>query len=287
MRFLALPLSWSAYRAWQQNVNQYALYRLGYLSRMPALHRGIEGHARIQDVLMRRADLTPDLVTLYNTLLDDSYGELIGVEVSAIRQDPPMTGRLDFLWVSEGVMAIGDLKTGRSRPEHIDQLHWYAACVEGLDKDFLVGPLYIVYWNPNNPQNVVVQSYAHDIDRTAELMAESRKALAEIRSQQIPEEIIVPVHGTTFVDTDLGIEEGTGVDLLPESTVTDDGETVWGIRVYHNSQPLGWIPDSLKTRIQAETSVTIFSSRATTAERNGYVRLSIPSELVDWHGIAE
>ncbi|MEM4217654.1 MAG: PD-(D/E)XK nuclease family protein, partial [Candidatus Methanomethylicaceae archaeon] len=182
-----------------------------------------------------------------------------------------MRGRVDLVFADRPHgLSIVDLKTGKYSSQHAQQLHYYALLF--IENGIGISDLAIIYWRPDSvPQ---VHRIAIDVNTLDALRQEAIETYHAIAAQHIPDELIVPVHGTTFVDSDLGIAEGTEVAIRPEQVATDDGTTVWGLRVYGTEGPLGWIPDSLKTRIRA-SSAKVFGSRSTNERRNGYIRLSI------------
>lgn len=273
------PLSWSALSQWRRNVNQYLLYRLGYVSRSPALHRGIELHTYIADVLAGREAADPATEPLIEYI---SQRPLVGIEtaLSATVRSAPIYGRTDLIWATPEGLVIGDIKTGKPYPQHKEQLHFYALLF--LGHDLPLSSLECLYWRAGD-----LKTAQYDIDESvlSALRLEIEEAYYAISSQSIPDEIVIPVHGTTFTGHDLDVPHGSHVDLVPEWVRRDDGEQIWGLRVYYQDEPIGWIPDSLKHRILARYA-TVFASRQTNDRRNGYVRLLVDSSEIDWRGIA-
>jgi hypothetical protein len=281
MKIRVGPLSFTAYKAWKRNVNQYLLYRLGYISRAPYLHRGIDIHKAIQDAAMGRVAWPEQLEALRNWV--ETHYSIAGVECQMVNADRTVYGRADLVLVDtdEEFLILADVKTGRPWPDHELQIRWYATAFEALAPNCGL-LLYLSRSGP--PRSRWVFWTPSDLDHIRQIAAETRY---EITTQQIPDSVVIPVHGTTFVEADslASATEGLEVYLEQEWVETEEGPK-WGLRVkLPDGRPVGWIPDSIKTRIQPATA-TVFASRPTSSSRNGYVRVEVSSEYIDWSGIA-
>lgn len=275
-------LSWSASQALKKSYNEYLLYILGYQARGPAVQRGLEIHENLERAARGEKNEAAKLLDQ----IANELGSLVGVEVSIESKEATMHGRADALFLGDG-LTVCDYKTGRKRDADLDQLHWYGYCFASWG--VIVTYVAACYIDPKNLIISGIDNYFYDDVRGRRLARLAKDQIAFLRETSPPRRLIVPVHGTKAdEETQRRISkipslEGLSCKISEREVETEQGSIV-GKEILFDGVHLGWVPDVLKTRINA-TACEIFAHFHKDGHRSAGLRVAVPMSDISFEGI--